>query len=138
MKFTLLNYLILCATTLPLFAFSQLTDLSGSDLDKFRAELKEEVRKADEKAQAMQKGIKLNKTSPMTIDKVAFGNAIMMLDVKKTLYTNFVNNPVIKSPAMQQALLTVMRKDIIQESDLAQLQNMADQVRAQMAKEPQQ
>jgi hypothetical protein len=73
--------------------------------------------------------------APMTIDKVALGNAMIMLDVKRTLVSNFWDNPVTLDPTFQQTLIRILNQDTILESDLALLQNMADQIRARMAQQ---
>lgn len=73
--------------------------------------------------------------APMTIDKVALGNALIMLDVKRTLVANFWDNPVTLDPTFQQTLIRILNQDTVVESDLALLQNMADQIRARMSQQ---
>jgi hypothetical protein len=67
-----------------------------------------------------------NTRMPMSFDKVVMENAIINLEVKKTLYQKFVNSPSIRSPKVQNLLIQILSKDSIQPGDLAQLQSVVD------------
>lgn len=103
--------------------------------DAFHAAMQKAL--ADQQARVNQWGQQATNRSnaPMTVDKVALGNALIMLDVKRTLVSNFWDNPVTLDPTFQQTLIRILNQDTVLESDLALLQNMADQIRARMAQQ---
>ncbi len=49
--------------------------------------------------------------------------------MKKTLVAKFQGSPSLKSPKVQLALMQILAKDYIQESDLAALQAIVDEER---------
>ena len=65
-----------------------------------------------------------------------FENAYTMLNVKKTLYSNFVGTPSIKSPLVQQKLLQIFAKDLITPGDLSELEALVQQERPKYINKP--
>jgi len=62
--------------------------------------------------------------SPTWASKVQLKQAMMMLEVKKTLMNNFKNSPSLRSPLVRRKLLQVLNQDSVTISDLADLQNL--------------
>lgn len=65
-----------------------------------------------------------------------FENAVIMLNVKQTLYNNFVGTPSIQSPLVQAKLLELFRKDLITADDLAALEALVKQERPKYINKP--
>lgn len=112
--------------------------VNAGQLDPFhqamlRAVQEQEMRVKNLTAQATNRS-----NAPMSFDKVALGNAIIMLDVKRTLVSNFWDNPVTQDVGFQNRLISILNKDLIVESDLAELQNAADFIRSTMRSSGQQ
>lgn len=64
--------------------------------------------------------------------KVQLENAIIQLEVKKTLVNNFKGTSSLQNPIIQNKLLEILNKSIITESDLAELQNLVTQEKAKL------
>lgn len=58
-----------------------------------------------------------------------FENAYTMLNVKKTLYANFIGTPSLESPLVRAKLLQIFQKDLITPNDLSELQTLVQQER---------
>lgn len=120
---------VLILTSYSLIA-AEATTLNSSEVQSFRGQLKAELNKAQKLVETTQARATSREYLPASIDKVAFENAIQMLDVKTSLYNNFINNPVIDNAQVRALLLAIMKKEMISEGDLSALQNAADQARA--------
>jgi len=59
-------------------------------------------------------------------------NAIIVLDVKNTLYSKFNNAPSLQSSVVRQQLLNIFQQESITAADLASLQNTVDQEKAKL------
>lgn len=57
-------------------------------------------------------------------------NDTVMLEVKRNLYKNFIDNPVNQDPQFQALLLKIMNQSVITEDDLKALQKAADDARS--------
>lgn len=108
--------------------------MSQWEQENFEQSLRLEIQKQQElvnslKNQMMRKDIIL----PGAINN-QFENAYTMLNVKQTLYNNFVGTPSIQSPLVQAKLLEIFRKDMIMPSDLAELEALVKQERPKYIK----
>ena len=65
-----------------------------------------------------------------------FENAYTMLNVKQTLYNNFIDTPSIKSPRVRAKLLEIFRKTIITPADLSELERLVQEERPKYLKTP--
>lgn len=119
----------LCA--LPLCA-EEPQNIDNPNIQHFHQQLQLELAKAKQYLANQQKRATDRSLAPAYIDKVAFQNAIVMLNTKTTLYNNFYNNPVNADPEVRRLVIALMQKEMITEGDLSALQNAADQAREKM------
>lgn len=68
--------------------------------------------------------------APTWNTKLEMQNAIIQLEVKKTLVNNFKNTQSLRSPLVQQKLIAVLNLKNITTADLADLQNLVLQEKA--------
>jgi hypothetical protein len=123
--------LLLIAPTIPVIGVDgQIVGVNASQLDSFHQALQKALTDQETRVRNLTAQATNRTNAPMSIDKVALGNAMIMLDVKRTLVANFWDNPVTQNAGFQQRLLQILNKDLITEGDLAELQNAADQIRA--------
>lgn len=106
--------------------------VNAGQLDPFHQAMLQAVQTQEMRVKNLTAQATNRSNAPMSIDKVALGNAIIMLDVKRTLVSNFWNNPVTQNTGFQNRLIQILNKDMIVESDLAELQNAADFIRSTM------
>lgn len=135
--FSLFNIALMITVPSGISAANMQATTQNQEIDHFNQQMQAEIDAAEKRVAEIQKQLTSNTTSPAYIDKVAFQNAITMLEVKKTLRNNFMNSPLLKSQAVRDTLLEVLKKDLITESDLAYLQSVAEQERANQAQQAQ-
>lgn len=104
--------------------------VNTNQLDSFHQALQKALADQETRVRNLTAQATNRTNAPMSIDKVALGNAMIMLDIKRTLVANFWDNAVTQNAGFQQRLLQILDKDLITEADLAELQNAADRVRA--------
>ena len=99
------------------------------DEDRFLATLRGEIQKQSDLVNKLKDQIaRTDIVAPSSIN-TQFENAYTMLNVKRTLYANFVGTPSIKSPLVQKKLLQIFQKDIITQADLSELEALVKQER---------
>lgn len=100
-----------------------------SDLTGFYNQLEAEIKKQQDLVKAIQDQAKRTDIIlPGTI-VTEYENALTMLNIKRTLYGNFVNTPAVESPEVRNALLAIFKKTIITPGDLSQLDALVQQER---------
>lgn len=97
--------------------------------DNFNLQMQQEIQKAQQRVDKLARIATDQTRMPMMADKMALQNAMIMLEVKKTLVGNFQNTISVRSPLVRQALLNVLRKESISTGDLAELQAIVRQER---------
>lgn len=110
---------------------------NNPDIQFVREQLNLELNRQQQHVQELKKRATDRHFMPAYIDKLAFQNAIQMLDVKTSLYNNFINNPVLNNSQVRSLLVSIMRKEMITDGDLSALQNAANQAREQMRQQQQ-
>lgn len=99
------------------------------DEDRFLETLRGEIQKQSDLVNKLKDQIaRTDIVAPSSIN-TQFENAYTMLNVKRTLYANFVGTPSIKSPLVQKKLLQIFQKDIITQADLSELEALVKQER---------
>lgn len=123
----------------PLFAEAPITQMNdinaqgtAQDIANFRQQMTDELNKQQKYIDQLAAGVMDTSISPMFINKVELGNALIQLDVKKTLVANFWNSTTLASPVLRSVLLQILKKDLITEGDLAYLQTVADTEKAKL------
>lgn len=97
-------------------------ELTPDQIQKFNDQMNAQVQVAEQRVQNLMSRVQDATRMPMSIDKVELEAAIMALDVKKTLASKFATTPSLRSPKVRQALMDIMQKQYLQESDLVTLQ----------------
>ena len=70
--------------------------------------------------------------APTWNSKLEYQNAIVQLEVKKTLVNNFKGTESLKSPVVRAKLLQVLNKPMITTADLADLQSVVIEEKSKM------
>lgn len=126
---------LICAVLLSLFSFglnaetaAETKELSESELSSYYASIKQQVDKQNQLVEDMMQSLRERKTIFSQAQRVQMEQAIVMLDVKRTLYSNFYGTESIKkSPLVREKLLQVLSKSDITKSDLASLQALVQE-----------
>lgn len=108
---------------------SKYPPLPPDQLTQFNDQMYTQLQIEEQRVQTLMTRVQDPTIMPMSIDKVDLEAAIMDLDVKKTLVSKFVGSPSLKSPKVRQALLQILSKNYLQESDLAALQAIVNEER---------
>lgn len=126
---------LICAVLLSLFSFglnaetaAEAKELSESELSSYYASIKQQVDKQNQLVEDMMQSLRERKTIFSQAQRAQMEQAIVMLDVKRTLYSNFYGTESIKkSPLVREKLLQVLSKSDITKSDLASLQALVQE-----------
>lgn len=100
---------------------------SADDLQSFRLAMQNELLRAQDNVQQLEKRVADRHYAPQTTDKLALQNAIIMLDVKTTIVNKFSTGTAINDPAVREIILAILRKDMISAGDLVALQNTVNE-----------
>lgn len=103
--------------------------LTQDQLQQFYDQMNVQVQNNEQRVQNLMMKVQDSTRMPMSIDKVDLEAAILDLDVKKTLVSKFMGSPSLKSPKVRLALMQILSKNYLQESDLAALQAVVDEER---------
>jgi hypothetical protein len=106
--------------------------LSQAELDAYYSEVYVAIGKAEMNVQELQSIVSGGQELPTWNRKLELQNAIVQLEVKKTLFANFKNSEALRSPLVRQALLQVLNIPSISESDLAELQTLVLEEKAKI------
>lgn len=69
---------------------------------------------------------------PTWESKLSLENAVIQLEVKKTLVANFKGKDSLQSPLVREKLLEVLNKSIVTQADLAELQSIVNQEKTRL------
>lgn len=118
--------LIACSS---LHAATETNSRNSVEIDNYLQNLQKEIQKQQTQVDALKN--QLERTDVVTPGYVVtqFDNAYTMLNVKKTLYANFVGTASIQSPIVRAKLLQIFQKDIVSPGDLSELQALVTQER---------
>lgn len=115
---------------------TQLQDVNAQntaqEIANFRQQMVDELNKQQKYVDQLGAAIQDRTISPMFINSVELGNALIQMDVKRTLVANFWNSTTLASPVLRSVLLQTLQKDVITEGDLAYLQMVADTEKAKL------
>lgn len=100
--------------------------LTPEQIQQFNEQMNSQIQNSEQRVQSLMGVMQDQTRMPMDIDRVALEGAITDLDVKKTIFAKFQGSPSLKSPKVRQALLDILSKNYIQESDIATLQAIVD------------
>lgn len=103
--------------------------LTADQEKQLQSQMASQIQNAEQRVQSLINSVQDKTRAPMSIDKVELEQAIIDLEVKKTLVGKFQNSPSLRSPNVQQALMSVLSKNGITAGDLANLQSITDSER---------
>ncbi|MFV0340204.1 MAG: hypothetical protein ACK5MA_06185 [Parachlamydiaceae bacterium] len=106
--------------------------LNQGELDAYYSEVYAAIGKAEMNVQELQNIIGGGQELPTWNRKLELQNAMVQLEVKKTLFANFKNSEALRSPLVRQALLQVLNIPSISQSDLAELQTLVLEEKAKI------
>lgn len=116
------------------FVYAESATESASDviseqaLDSYYNSLNKQIQMQEERVNKLLDRMKKGVQIPSQIQRVEIEHAIVMLDVKRTLYANFYNTESLKqSRAVRNMLSRLMSQNEITVSDLSALQNLVKQ-----------
>lgn len=102
------------------------------DLSQFYQQLQNQIKQQEQRVKKLYEKATSHANVPMWADKLELQNAIQVLEVKETLYGNFVNTPSVQNASIRDYLLKLFTKPDITEGDLSRLQAMVNENRANM------
>lgn len=115
----LMTFLIFGASSLS----AEYPPLTPAQEASFEAQMNAIIARAEQHVKDTQYNATRTDIAPTWSSKLELQNAIIQLEVKKTLFNNFKNTASLRSPLVQQKLLATLRLPSITTADLADLQN---------------
>lgn len=97
--------------------------LTGQAALNYDAAVSKAIANAEANVANLQNRATRQDLAPTWNSKLELQNAIIQLEVKKTLVGNFRNTESLQSPVVRDMLLRILNKDIITTADLADLQS---------------
>lgn len=127
--------LFLCAVFFPLSSLFAVIDdeyrpLNEQQMNQYLQALQDEIRLQEKRINDIMQGVAKGQYVSTVVDNVRIRTASAVLQVKQTLYSNFVGTQSLRSPLVRQQLLNLMKKDDITASDLASFQALVEQEKA--------
>lgn len=104
----------------------------------YENQLNAAIARAEQDVKAAQNSATRRDQAPTWNSKLEYQNAIVQLEVKKTLVNNFKNTESLNSPVVRAKLLQVLNKSMITTADLADLQSVVIEEKAKMRASQQQ
>lgn len=117
--------LLLASTVFAEVKSTETEAISQAELESYYNSLREQIQKQDATVQRLVKRAQSGQQVPMPVQKQELEHAVVMLDVKRTLYSNFYETESLKrSPAIRKLLLKILSQPDVSIADLAELQNL--------------
>lgn len=98
--------------------------LTSQEESAYYQKLDQTVANAEKNVKQLQANATRKDVMPTWNSKLELQNAIIQLEVKKTLVNNFKQTESLRSSRVRDLLLQVLNKQTITTSDLAELQNL--------------
>ena len=111
-------------------ASAQTAPLNQSQLQSFQQQLVQAVQTQENRVQELHNKMARQDIVQTSADVAAYENAVLMLEIKRTLLGNFMGTPSLQSAGVRGKLLDIMNKDMITPSDLAELQSQVNIAKA--------
>jgi hypothetical protein len=105
---------------------------STAEVDAFEKKMDAAIARAEQDVKAQLANATRHDMAPTWNTKLEAQNAIVQLEVKKTLVGNFKGTESLKSPAVRELLLQILNKPLITTGDLADLQSLVLQEKAKL------
>lgn len=101
---------------------------TAEQIGSFRAEMQKQLLIAQRKVTDLGKPTLGVAQAPSAIDRVSLEKAMETLDFKTSIVSSYYYSPVLGSFQMQKDILNVLKKDVVTQSDLQDLQIEANTV----------
>lgn len=98
----------------------------------YENQLNAAIAKAEQDVKETQNNATRRDMAPTWNSKLEYQNAIVQLEVKKTLVNNFKKTEALKSPVVRDKLLQILNKPMITTADLAELQSIVIEEKSKM------
>jgi hypothetical protein len=106
--------------------------MNQAELTGYYNQLEQAINKAEKAVEQAKYEATRKDIIPSSVNTIALQNAIVQLDVKKTLVNNFKGTESLQSPLVRRELLAVLNKSLIMPSDLANLQGLVLEEKAKI------
>lgn len=103
--------------------------------DDYENQLNAAIARAEQDVKDAQNSATRRDQAPTWNSKLEYQNAIVQLEVKKTLVNNFKKTESLKSPVVRAKLLQILNKSMITTADLAELQSVVIEEKSKMRAE---
>lgn len=100
--------------------------------DVFQKQMDDAIARAEQAVRNSQANATTHTNAPTWNTKLEYQNAIVQLEVKKTLVNNFKGTESLKSPLVREKLLQVLNKPMVTTADLADLQSLVLEEKTKM------
>ena len=128
---------ILCVSSINLLIARDYGTATQTLDPTYISQMDQAIQKAESHVQDLLKNATRRDVVPTWASKVELENAIMQLEVKKTLVEKFRGAASLQSPDVRGKLMQILNKESIDESDLAELQNYVNKYKESLNDKPQ-
>ncbi len=129
-KKCILTFLLLCVQ-LPIFAGGgDYPPFTGNEEAQYVQSLQDAVANQRKKVEELVQAMASSDRILTAMDRVSVDHAAAVLNVKETLYGNFVGTQSLRSPLVRNRLLALMQKESISPQDLAEFQGIVTEEKA--------
>lgn len=111
---------------------ADLPPLSHEESKSFQNQIDQALKKAEQQVESAKYSATRKDIAPTTFSKIELQNALVQLDVKKTLVNNFKGTESLGSPLVRRKLIEILNKTLITPADLADLQGLVLEEKAKM------
>lgn len=117
-------------------SFAMTTLFADNAMDSANQQLDQVIQKAEADVKTQYDNATRRDVVPMWSDKLQLETAIRQLELKKILVNNFKNTQSLNNPIIRNKLFEILNKDLILQSDLAELQNLVNQEKEKLNAQP--
>ncbi len=129
-KKSVLTFLLLCVQ-LPIFAGGgSYPPFTGNEEARYVQSLQDAVANQRKRVQDLVQAMASSDRILTAMDRVDVDHAAAVLNVKETLYGNFVGTQSLRSPLVRDRLLALLQKESISPQDLAEFQGIVTEEKA--------
>lgn len=128
---TLIMIFSLLVTSTVLFG-EEYPKLTEAQAAQFQDSLDKIISQAEKHVQEVQQNATRKDVAPTWNTKLELQNAIVQLEVKKTLVNNFKGTESLRSPSVRAKLIKTLNLPMITTADLADLQNLVLEEKAKI------
>lgn len=114
--------------SMPLAAQNVDNSATAEQIGSFRAEMQKQLLIAQKQITELSKPTMGVAQAPSAINRVALEKAMETLDFKTSIVSTYYYSPVLSNFEMQKNILNVLKKDVVTQEDMQQLQIQANNI----------